>query len=97
MSKKPVVTTTNGLFLVLAVNVQNQQNSRFNVVLRRPVVVLRQERLQLHQFAVHSVFSILSRKSFFEIYYEQGWCPERVRDRESACAVAVNKPSDYSK
>ena len=97
MPEKPVVTTNNGLFPVLGATVQSQQNSRFNVGLYRLVVVLRQERLQLHQFAVHSVFSILSRKSFFEIYYEQGWCPERVRDRESACAVAVNKPSDYSK
>ena len=41
MPKRPVVTTNNGLFLVLAVNVQDQQNSRFNVCLRRPAVVLR--------------------------------------------------------
>ena len=41
MPEKPVVTTNNGLFLVLAVNVQDQQNSRFNVGLYRPVVVLR--------------------------------------------------------
>ena len=39
--KKPVVTTNNGLFLVLAANVQNQQNSRFNASLYCPVVVLR--------------------------------------------------------
>ena len=39
--KKPVVTTNNGLFLVLAVNVHSQQNSRFRVCLRRLVVVLR--------------------------------------------------------
>ena len=42
--KKPVVTTNNGLFLVLAVNVQNQQNSRFIVGLHHPVVVLRLQR-----------------------------------------------------
>ena len=41
MPEKPVVTTNNGLFLVLAVNVQDQQNSRFNVCLHRPAVVLR--------------------------------------------------------
>ena len=41
MPKKPVVTTNNGLFLVLAVNVHNQQNSRYNAGLYRPVVVLR--------------------------------------------------------
>lgn len=41
MSEKPVVTTNNGLFLVLAANVQNQQNSRFIVSLYHPVVVLR--------------------------------------------------------
>ena len=39
--KKPVVTTNNGLFLVLAVNVHNQQNSRLIVSLYHPVVVLR--------------------------------------------------------
>ena len=33
--------TDNGLFLVLAVNVHNQQNSRFNASLYCPVVVLR--------------------------------------------------------
>ena len=43
MPKKPVVTTNNGLFLVLAVNVQNQQNLRFRVCLRRLVVVLRRQ------------------------------------------------------
>ena len=41
MPKKPVVTTNNRLFLVLAVNVQNQQNLRSYVRLCRPVVVLR--------------------------------------------------------
>ena len=41
MPKKPVVTTNNGLFLVLVVNVQDQQNSRFNVDSSRLVVVLR--------------------------------------------------------
>ena len=43
MSEKPVVTTNNGLFLVLAVNVQNRQNSRFYVLLHCPVVVLRRQ------------------------------------------------------
>ena len=41
MPEKPVVTTNNGLFLVLVVTVQNQQNSRSNVSLYHPVVVLR--------------------------------------------------------
>ena len=41
MSEKPVVTTNNGLFLVLGAAVQNQQNSRYNVCLYCPVVVLR--------------------------------------------------------
>ena len=39
--KKPVVTTDNGLFLVLVVTVQNQQILRFSVGLYRPVAVLR--------------------------------------------------------
>ena len=41
ISKKPVVTTNNGLFPVLAANVQNQHNLRPNVSLYHPVVVLR--------------------------------------------------------
>ena len=44
MSKKPVVTTNNGLFPVLGAAVQNQQNLRFIDGLYRPVVVLRQLR-----------------------------------------------------
>ena len=40
-SEKPVVTTANRLFLVLAATVQNQQNSRFNIGLHCLVVVLR--------------------------------------------------------
>lgn len=44
MPEKPVVTTNNGLFVGLGAPVQNQQNSRFNVGLYRPVVVLRQLR-----------------------------------------------------
>jgi len=43
MPEKPVVTTNNGLFPVLAANVQNQQNSRFNASLYCPVVVLRRQ------------------------------------------------------
>ena len=43
MSEKPVVTTNNGLFLVLAVNVQNRQNSRSYVLSHCPVVVLRRQ------------------------------------------------------
>jgi hypothetical protein len=43
MSEKPVVTTNNGLFLVLAANMHNQQNLRFSVCLRYPVIVLRRQ------------------------------------------------------
>lgn len=43
ISEKPIVTTNNGLFLVLVVAVQNQQNSRFNASLYHPVVVLRRQ------------------------------------------------------
>ena len=43
MQEKPVVTTNNGLFLVLAANVQNQHNLRFIDGLYRPVVVLRRQ------------------------------------------------------
>ncbi|WP_455489555.1 hypothetical protein [Gemmiger sp.] len=37
------MTTNNGLFVGLGAPVQNQQNSRFNVGLYRPVVVLRRQ------------------------------------------------------
>ena len=43
MLEKPVVTTNNGLFLVLEAAVQNQQFLRFNVGLYHPVVVLRRQ------------------------------------------------------
>ena len=43
MLEKPVVTTNNGLFLVLAATVQNQHNLRSNASLYRPVVVLRRQ------------------------------------------------------
>ena len=39
--EKPVVITDNRLFLVLGTTVQRQQNSRYNVGLHHPVVVLR--------------------------------------------------------
>ena len=41
MPEKPVVTTNNGLFLVLGAAVQNQQNLRFIDGLYRTDVVLR--------------------------------------------------------
>ena len=41
ISEKPVVTTNNGLFLVLVVTVQNQHNLRSNVWLSCCVIVLR--------------------------------------------------------
>lgn len=43
MPEKPVVITNNGLFPILAANVQKQQILRFNVGLYRPVVVLRRQ------------------------------------------------------
>ena len=41
--EKPVVTTNNGLFLVVGIAVQDQQILRFNVGLYCPVVVLRRQ------------------------------------------------------
>ena len=43
MSEMPVVTTNNGLFLVLVAVVQSQQDSRSNASLYSPVVVLRRQ------------------------------------------------------
>ena len=51
MPEKPVVTTNNGLFLVLGATMRNQQNSRFYVGLHALVVVLRLNTyFQLHRF-----------------------------------------------
>ena len=56
MPEKPVVTTNNGLFLVLGAAVQNQQILRFNASLYRPVVVLRLNTyFQLHRFISYIV------------------------------------------
>lgn len=43
MLEKPVVTTNNGLFLVLEATVQNQHNLRSNASLYRPVVFFRRQ------------------------------------------------------
>ena len=73
MSKKPVVTTTNGLSLVLAVNMQNQQNSRFYVLSHCPVVVLRLNNyFQLRHFIFYVTkivalsFIFVTRRSKFQ-------------------------------
>ena len=65
MSKKPVVTTNNGLFLVLAVNVHNQQNLRFIVGLHHPVVVLRPERPQVRILSGAPKVDFCNQKSTF--------------------------------
>ena len=83
MPKKPVVITDNRLFLVLAANVQSQQNSRSYVRLRRSVVVLRLNTyFQLRHFifcatkidvlsfvfmAFYSIFSSLLRVVFCDV------------------------------
>ena len=43
ISEKPIVTTNNGLFLVLEAIVQNQHNLRSNASLYHPVVVLQRQ------------------------------------------------------
>lgn len=43
ISEKPIVTTYNGLFLVLEATVQNQHNLRSNASLYRPAVALRRQ------------------------------------------------------
>ena len=75
--KKPVVTTNNGLFLVLAVNVHSQQNSRFRVCLRRLVVVLRPGRPEVRILPVApnhenpNLFSIGEGFGFFVFFGKQ--------------------------
>ena len=72
--ERPIVTTNNGLFLVLAVNVQNQQNLRFIVGLRRPVVVLRPGRPEVRILPVApnnenpNLFSIGEGFGFFVFF-----------------------------
>ena len=74
MSEKPVVTTNNGLFPVLAANVQNQQNSRFIVSLYHPIVVLRPGRPEVRILPVApnhenpNLFSIGEGLGFFVFF-----------------------------
>ena len=75
--KKPVVITNNELFLVLAANVQNQQNLRFIVGLRRPVAVLRPGRPEVRILPVApnhenpNLFSIGEGFGFFVFFGKQ--------------------------
>ena len=77
MLEKPVVTTNNGLFPVLAANVQNQQNSRFNASLYCPVVVLRPGRPEVRILPVApnnenpNLFSIGEGFGFFVFFGKQ--------------------------
>ena len=74
MLEKPVVTTNNGLFPVLAANVQNQQNSRFNASLYCRVVVLRPGRPEVRILPVApnnenpNLFSIGEGFGFFVFF-----------------------------
>lgn len=65
MSRKPVVTTNNELFLGLTAAVQNRQILRFNVGLYRLVVVLRPKaHFQLRRFTFCAVKSIVLSTAF---------------------------------
>ncbi len=73
MPEKPVVTTTNRLFLAFELTVQNQQNSRSYVRLYCPVVVLRLNNyFQLRHFIFYVTkivalsFIFVTRRSKFQ-------------------------------
>ena len=74
MLEKPVVTTNNGLFLVLTANVQSQQNSRSNASLYHHVVVLRPGRPEVRILPVApnhenpNLFSIGEGFGFFVFF-----------------------------
>ena len=104
MSKKPVVTTTNGLFLVLAVNVQDQQNSRFNVYLHRPAVVLRPGRPEVRILPVApnnenpNLFSIGEGFGFFIFFgndnsgsFPTAVCPKPYQKKNRVTKVTTVK------
>ena len=77
MLEKPVVTTNNGLFLVLTANVQSQQNSRSNASLYHHVVVLRPGRPEVRILPVApnhenpNLFSIGEGFGFFVFFGKQ--------------------------
>ena len=91
MSEKPVVTTNNGLFPVLAANVQNQHNLRSNASLYRHVVVLRPGRPEVRilpvapRAAPYGVLLFLFCADFMGRY--------KRRDSNSPCPAAWRIPS----
>ena len=95
MPKKPVVTTNNGLFLVLVVTVQSQQNLRFSVCLCRLVVVLRPGRPEVRilpvapRAAPYGVLLFLFCADFMGRY--------KRRDSNSPCPAAWRIPSGVLK
>ena len=102
MPKKPVVTTNNGLFPVLAANVQNQQILRFNVCLRRPAVVLRPGRPEVRILPVApnnenpNLFSIGEGFGFFVLdSFSGGTTPSSAG--ESKKDYIVKRPSGIMK
>ena len=105
MPKKPVVTTDNRLFLVLAVNVQDQQNSRFNVCLNRPVVVLRPGRAEVRILPVApnnenpNLFSIGEGFGFFVFFgndnsgsFQMAVCPKPYQKNRITKVTTVKVP-----
>ena len=93
MPKKPVVTTNNGLFLVLGAAVQNQQISRFNVSLYRPVVVLRR---QVPGVRIPSGAPQQQNPNFFPIGEEFGFFVFFGNDNSGSFPTAVC-PKPYQK
>ena len=90
MPKKPVVTTNNGLFPVLAANVQNQQNSRFIVSLYHPVVVLRPGRPEVRIPSVAPRAAPYGGLLFLFLQILRG---SKRRDSNSPCPAAWRIPS----
>jgi len=104
MSEKPVVTTNNGLFPVLAANVQNQQNSRFIVSLYHPVVVLRPGRPEVRILPVApnnenpNLFSIGEGFGFFVFFgnenfgsFQTAVCPKPYQKKNRVAKVTTVK------
>ena len=104
MLEKPVVTTNNGLFPVLAANVQNQQNSRFNASLYCPVVVLRPGRPEVRILPVApnnenpNLFSIGEGFGFFVFFGKQNEgsfptavCPKPYQKKDHITKVTTVK------
>ena len=104
ISEKPIVTTNDGLFLVLEATVQNKHNLRSNASLYRPVVVLRPGRPEVRILLVApnnenpNLFSIGEGFGFFVFFgnensgsFQTAVCPKPYQKKNRVTKVTTVK------